>query len=285
MSNIVVDTDTYFSMILGLTRLSPVTVFSGALLIFARIVPLLILVPFLGAKTVPRVARLLFAGCLTIIFLPNIVIHLRQDIVMSMFFIGLMLKEAVIGLILGYLASIPFFIAQSSGSLIDHIRGSSSLQVTDPTTQTQTGPVGILYNYVLIAVFFTIGGPFVFFDALSTSFTIIPVDHLINPTFFNLKLPFWQMIVGLVNQVLTIAIQLGAPSIIGILMAEMFLGIANRLAPQVQIVFLGISLKSWVGLGLLAGAWYFIMNQLGKDSLEWMKMIERTMQQLSPPGG
>jgi len=285
MSNIVVDTDTYFSMILGLTRLSPVTVFSGALLIFARIVPLLILVPFLGAKTVPRVARLLFAGCLTIIFLPNIVIHLRQDIVMSMFFIGLMLKEAVIGLILGYLASIPFFIAQSSGSLIDHIRGSSSLQVTDPTTQTQTGPVGILYNYVLIAVFFTIGGPFVFFDALSTSFTIIPVDHLINPTFFNLKLPFWQMIVGLVNQVLTIAIQLGAPSIIGILMAEMFLGIANRLAPQVQIVFLGISLKSWVGLGLLAAAWYFIMNQLGKDSLEWMKMIERTMQQLSPPGG
>jgi len=285
MSNIVVDTDTYFSMILGLTKLSPVTVFSGALLIFARMVPLLVLVPFLGAKTVPRVARLLFAGCLTIIFLPNIVVHLRQDIVMSMFFIGLMLKEVVIGFILGFLASIPFFIAQSSGSLIDHIRGSSSLQVTDPTTQTQTGPVGILYNYVLIAVFFTIGGPFVFFDALSTSFTIIPVDHLINPTFFNLKLPFWQMIVGLVNQVLTIAIQLGAPSIIGILMAEMFLGIANRLAPQVQIVFLGISLKSWVGLGLLAAAWYFIMNQLGKDSLEWMKMIERTMQQLSPPGG
>jgi len=285
MSNIVVDTDTYFSMILGLTKLSPVTVFSGALLIFARMVPLLVLVPFLGAKTVPRVARLLFAGCLTIIFLPNIVVHLRQDIVMSMFFIGLMLKEVVIGFILGFLASIPFFIAQSSGSLIDHIRGSSSLQVTDPTTQTQTGPVGILYNYVLIAVFFTIGGPFVFFDALSTSFTIIPVDHLINPSFFNIKLPFWQMSVGLINQVLTIAIQLGAPSIIGILMAEMFLGIANRLAPQVQIVFLGISLKSWVGLGLLAAAWYFIMNQLGKDSLEWMKMIERTMQQLSPPGG
>ena len=285
MSNIVVDTDTYLSMILSLTKLSPVTIFSGILLIFARVVPLLILVPFLGAKTVPRVARLLFAGCLTIILLPNIIVHMKQDIIISMFFVGLMIKEAAIGFILGFLAAIPFIIAQSSGSLIDHIRGSSSLQITDPTTQTQTGPVGILYNYVLIAVFFAIGGPFLFFDALSSSFTIIPVDHLINPTFFNIKLPFWQMAIGLINQILTIAIQLGAPSIIGILMAEMFLGIANRLAPQVQIVFLGISLKSWVGLGVLAAAWYFIINQLGKESLEWMKMIERTIQQMSPPGG
>ena len=75
------------------------------------------------------------------------------------------------------------------------------------------------------------------------------------------------------------SIQLGAPSIIGILMAEMFLGIANRLAPQVQIVFLGISLKSWVGLAILAVAWVFIINQLGKESLSWVKSITQVIKQ------
>jgi len=62
-------------------------------------------------------------------------------------------------------------------------------------------------------------------------------------------------------------------------MAEMFLGIANRLAPQVQIVFLGISLKSWIGLALLAAAWYLIMTQLGKETLDWLKNIDLTIQQ------
>ena len=99
---------------------------------------------------------------------------------------------------------------------------------------------------------------------------------------FSLKVSFWKVIIGLLAHVLSLAIQLGAPSIIGILMAEMFLGIANRLAPRVQIVFLGISLKSFVGLALLAAAWFFILKQLGKESLSWIKVMYRTVQEIAP---
>ena len=62
-------------------------------------------------------------------------------------------------------------------------------------------------------------------------------------------------------------------------MAEMFLGIANRLAPQVQIVFLGISLKSWIGLGMLALAWYYIIQQFSKESEIWLNTIENAIKQ------
>ncbi len=58
-------------------------------------------------------------------------------------------------------------------------------------------------------------------------------------------------------------------------MAEMFLGIANRLAPQVQIAFLGMSLKSLVGIALLWAAWFFILQQLGKQSLQWVQKLNR----------
>jgi len=67
-----------------------------------------------------------------------------------------------------------------------------------------------------------------------------------------------------VSKVFAVGIQLAAPSILAILMTEMFLGIANRLAPQVQIVFLGMSLKSLVGLAVLCAAWFFIIQQLNK---------------------
>lgn len=88
------------------------------------------------------------------------------------------------------------------------------------------------------------------------------------------------MFISLFNHVMSMAIQLAAPSIVGILMAEMFLGIANRLAPQVQIVFLGIPLKSWLGIFCLSVAWYFIIQQLGKESLNWIKMIDQMINKL-----
>ena len=79
----------------------------------------------------------------------------------------------------------------------------------------------------------------------------------------------------LINQIATIAIQLSAPTIVAILMAEMFLGIANRLAPQVQIAFLGMSIKSLLGLALLWTAWFFILKQFTKQTYNWLSVINK----------
>ncbi len=278
MDNILSATDSYLALLLD-AKVSAQTVLYAFFLVLARILPIMIMAPFLGSRILPALVKVMFGFCLCSIFLPQIILTLNTEITMFSF-IWLALKELAIGFVFGLFVTVPFYIAQSSGSLIDHVRGSASLQVTDPTTSSQTGPLGILYNYVLIAVFFFVNGPFVFFSVLNQSFFIIPVDHLLNPDFFHLQLPFWKFSLSILNYLMSMAIQLAAPSFIGVLMAEMFLGIANRLAPQVQIVFLGISLKSWVGLGLLAAAWYFIMTQLGKESLSWIKAINDTLRQI-----
>ncbi len=212
---------------------------------------------------------------LAVIFIPQIIQTSAQtEFSFNIDFLGYALKELLMGFILGFLSAIPFYIAQGSGSLIDFMRGSSSLQVTDPFMQTQTSSIGVLFNYILIVVFFQIGGAFVFLDAVSESFRVLPIDKMIPTGFFNLNLPFWKTIMGLLTRIFAISIQLAAPSIVSILMAEMFLGIANRLAPQVQIVFLGMSLKSLLGLGLLWAAWFFILQQMAKQSLLWVKNID-----------
>lgn len=273
-------TEDYLAMFLNLKIEDPNTVLASFFLTLARILPIMAIVPFFGgSKLLPRPVKIMFAISIVAIIFPQTLMTIHEKIGFNALFIGFLLKELFIGFILAFLASIPFYIAEGSGSLIDHIRGSSALQVTDPVTQTQTGPMGNLYNYILIASFFFIGGPIYFINGITKSFELIPINKFFSPLFFTLKLPFWQMIVGLLDHVISLSLQLGAPSIVGILMTEMFLGIANRLAPQVQIVFLGISLKSWIGLGLLAAAWYFILQQLGKESLIWIKTIDTTMEQ------
>ncbi|MEL7431825.1 MAG: flagellar biosynthetic protein FliR [Chlamydiota bacterium] len=273
-------TDTYLNMVLSYPGISPNAVLVLFLLTLFRIIPIIVLAPFLGGKSLPNAAKMMFGIALSAIFIPNVLVHATKTLDFNMIFLVYAIKEVVFGFALGFLVSVPFYIAMTSGNLIDHIRGASSLQITDPSTQTQTSRLGLLYNYVLIAVFFMIGGPMYFFQAMASSFEIIPVDSYFNPAFFAGNVPFWKAMTHILYRIMSLALQLAAPSLIGILMTEMFLGIANRLAPQVQIVFLGIPLKSWVGLMLLALAWVFILDQLGKESLSWIRMMEILLQKM-----
>lgn len=273
-------TDNYVSLLLALPHLQPATVLSLFFLTLARLLPIISLAPFFGAKNVPMTIRMMFGIALTAIFLPQNLMVAHAELPFNITFIGYLTKELLIGTVLGFLSAVPFFIAQMAGSLIDHQRGSSALQVTDPTTQSQTGPIGILYNYVLIAIFFSLNGPFLFLDGLATSYQLIPVDGLINPTLFSLQTTFWKQLFGLFRTMMNLAIQLSAPALIGILLTDMFLGIANRLAPQVQIVFLGISLKSWVGIALLTAAWLLIIRVMGQEAITWVKSINSLIQQI-----
>lgn len=263
----------YVSLLLNQPNMTPIGLLSVAFLALFRIAPIVAIAPFLGAK-LPGGVKIGLAIALTVIFLPQAIGTSKGVFGFDLNFIAYGFKEVVLGAIMAFLASIPFYIAQGAGSLIDFMRGASSLQMQDPTMQTQSSPIGVLFNYVLIVVFFQIGAHFIFLDAVSESFRIIPIHKMIPTGFFNLDLVFWKTIMGLMTRIFAISIQLAAPSIVSILMAEMFLGIANRLAPQVQIVFLGMSLKSLLGLWLLWAAWFFILQQMAKQSLEWIKNVD-----------
>jgi len=258
-------TDDYVNIFLALPQMSPVTVLSVFFLTLARILPIMTVAPFLGAKNLPMTIRMMFSVALVAIFFPQNLLSVNTQIALGMPFIGLMLKELLIGACIGFFSAAPFFIAQMSGSLIDHSRGASSLQVNDPTTQTQASPIGLVYNYVLIAVFY--------------SYLFIPVDKGLSAEFFSLQMPFWKQAFGLGEHMYDMSIQLAAPALIGVLLTDLFLGIANRLAPQVQIVFLGMPLKSWVGLALMTVAWVLIIQVMGKESISWFKALNQLIRQ------
>lgn len=273
-------TDNYLSLILTLPNLEFYTLLSVFFLTLARMIPIMVFAPFLGGKNLPAPIRLMAATALVLLFLPANLALIQRQIPYDLVWIGLMLKELLIGTVFAFLSMIPFFLVQMSGTLIDHSRGSSALQVSDPTTQSQTSPIGILFNYVLIALFFALNGPFIFFDAIGQSFTAFPVDQLVSRNVFDSSGVYWKQTASLLSWIFDLSVRIAAPALIGILLTDLFLGIANRLAPQVQIVFLGISLKSWVGIALLTAAWGLIIKVMGKESIIWFKLITKWIQQI-----
>jgi len=267
----------YADFIFNLPHISAVGVLTLFFLIFMRLAPIMAMVPFLGAKLAPAIARVGLAVFLSLVLLPFVAAKTNESVSFNNAFLGYAFKEVLIGFVLGFILSIPFYTVQTSGIIIDYLRGASIMQAQDPSMQTQASPIGILYNYILIVIFLQIGGHFLLFDALLRSFDLVPANHYINPLFFSSGNPFWHIGVDIMNQIVTIGIQLASPALVAILMAEMFLGIANRLAPQVQIAFLGMSIKSLLGLTLLWASWFFILKQFNKHTYDWFELLNKVV--------
>jgi type III secretion protein T len=270
-------TDTYLSVILSRPLNEVWNIF---LLGLARIVPTIAIAPFYGGKMIGDVVKLGLGVCITFVFLPFLILTNPSSFTMDVTFLLLMAKEVIIGALLGFIIAIPFYYAQGAGALIDHQRGSQSLQVMDPSTQMQTSPTGTLYNDMLLVLFFAISGPILFFDGLFTSFTLIPLDSFFPSQFFDLKHPFWITMMGILTTVVKIALQLSAPSLIGMLLSDLFLGIANRMAPQVQISFLLWSFKAFIGIAMLFLAWWLVIKQLDAQATAWLKTYSSLAKQL-----
>ncbi len=269
-----VDTSDYLTFLLSFSDVPPASILSTFFLGLMRIAPIVAIAPFLGAK-LPLPVKMGLVIALTAIILPHLILTAaRPAPAFDQTFSLYCLKEFFIGFVIAFLVTIPFQIVQASGVLIDFLRGSSALMVTDPLMQNQVSPIGVLYNYIFVVLFYQIDGPFIFLQGLLNSYTLIPVDGFISVTFFNAGGHFWKVIFTLLTKFTALSIQLAAPSILAILMAEMFLGIANRLAPQVQIAFLGMALKSLLGLALLWAGWFFILQQVAKQSLLWLTNLD-----------
>ncbi len=251
------------------------------LLSILRLGPIVRLAPFLGAKVMPGMARMGLILILGVIFFPNILVYSSTGpLTFDLVFIGYALKELILGYILGFFSMIPFLIANSAGIFIDFVRGSSMLMQQDVTLQQQASPLGILYNSVFIVMFYQLGGVWLFFDAITTSYQIMPPSAWFNMNFFSLTTPLWKQATTILHSIIAISLQLAAPSLVAILMAEVFLGIANRLAPQVQIIFLGMPIKSLLGIFFLWVGWLFILTQGNKQLFSWFRSLEQIIDSL-----
>jgi type III secretion protein T len=253
------------------------------LLFLGRMLPIIALSPFFGARVLPHPVKVTFALSLFVIFLPQLLKVTTKPLDFNLLLVLYFMKEVFIGFAIGFVMSMPFTIVQNAGIIIDHQRGGASLMVNDPTIQNQSSPLGTLFNYVLIYIFFTIDGPFMFIDAIITSYDIVPPDEFINPHFFIKGSGFWETQINLFNKVMVVSIQLATPALLAILMTDVFLGIANRLAPQVQITFLGMPLKSLLALAVVCLGWKLFEEEITKQCYVWLQSVKYMITLFKPP--
>ena len=224
----------------------------------ARIGGAFAICPALAESMIPGVARRAATLAFAVIAVPAIHAQMPPGEPSWWMFSLVAIKEAVLGFLIGFFSAVPFWIAENVGNFIDNQRGATMGEVFSPLSGGQVSTTGIFFTQIVSTVFFVSGAIFLFLGALYESYSIWPVFG--GWVRFSPTAP--QEILGTLDSMLRATVVISAPAIIVMFLATLGLGFVNRTAPQLNVFFLSMPVKSALGIAMLVVYLPFIMDML-----------------------
>lgn len=230
-------------------------------LAYTRILVAITLVPFFGGKLVKQRVKMGIATALFLVLAPAAFPEESEPVTFTGgIFALLLMKEAFVGLVIGFLVALLFHAVEAAGRFIDFARGASMAQLMAPQVGSQVSLFGQIYLQMTIVIFLAIGGHHAFLRGLGRSYELIPVTEL--PAMVGGGQAIGTLLIQSTSNLFGIALQLAAPAAAATFVTDVFLGIANKVAPQIQVFFLGMPLKAMVGILMV-----FLVFGLLKDEI------------------
>ncbi len=218
------------------------------LLTFLRISVVLFLLPVYGTKSIPNTVKAATALVLSLAFWPHLGFDAELFPSHRLSVVLMVLGEVTMGLTLGLVVNFIFAAVQTGGQLIGFQMGYAMVSVVDPLTGTSESITAHFLWMVSMLTFLTLNGHLALLAAVGESFKLAPPGSLfITSAVAGRVLEFSGVIFSL-------AVQIAAPVLVAIFLADLGLALMGRAAPQMNVMMVGFPLKIIVGfffLGLI----------------------------------
>ena len=211
-------------------------------LAFTRIMAMLMSVPVLGSQSIPSQVRIGLGVILTAILLPWQPLPEATEALGLFAMVAGIFSELVIGLMASMASVLVFGAVQIAGEMMGIGSGFGSGRLFNPTLGETGTSVDQLFIMVAMLIFVILDGHHGVIRAVQQSFVYSPI---------NAGIPFSspEKLITLTAQLISTGIQMALPVMVAIFLADLALGLLARVAPQVQVYFLGLPLK--IGLGMI----------------------------------
>lgn len=237
----------------------------GFFLIFTRIGALMLSAPVFSSQRVPLQLRAGISLMLAFLLQP-VVAPTGPGTPDSLFiFVLLLVREAAIGLMIGYVANLIFSVVEMAGELQDTQTGFGFAGVVDPTMTRPSAILGQFQTVLLWLVFFAVNGHLVLLQAVADSFQMVPLGQ------FQYAPALTDNMVRTALTMFSIAIRISAPVLASVLLADLGLGVLQRTAPQLNIIAVGFPIKITIAvtvlslsLPFLTAAWRDLIPYMGE---------------------
>ncbi|MCQ2392399.1 MAG: type III secretion system export apparatus subunit SctT [Kiritimatiellae bacterium] len=224
-----------------------------------RVVAAMELLPALSSSMVTGLGRRAAALAFAFLAVPVTLREMPDMAQLTTVYLGVVaLKETAIGLLIGFFAAVPFWIAENVGNVIDNQRGATMGEVYSPLSGAQVSTTGIFFTQIVSTIFFVGGAVLIFLGAIYKSWAIFPIFS----GDFSVASTAATTVLGTVDTVMRTTFIIAAPIIILMFLATIGLGFVNRTAPQLNVFFLSMPIKSALGIAMLVIYLQFIMDML-----------------------
>jgi flagellar biosynthetic protein FliR len=214
------------------------------LMLFARITSLLVAAPAFGHQAIPVQLKVALGLFLSLVMYP--VASVQAPLIDPAFLplVLMILQEVAAGLVIGFATGLLFAGVRFAGELISLDTGLSMAAMFDPESNKQASVISEFMYLVMLMVFLLLNGHHFILEALSLSYTAIPIGGLS----FNAVAS--TALIRLVGTLFICAIKLAAPIMVAVFVMSVALAILSRVMPQMNIFMVAFPLK--IGVGFFA---------------------------------
>jgi flagellar biosynthetic protein FliR len=229
-----------------------------AALIAARVLPVVVLAPWLGGEIVPNEVKIGTGVALVLLLYP--VVGTELPPMQALPYLGLLLKEIMVGLVLTYVSGVIFEAVRAAGTLIDTAGGANMATAMVPEIQQQASLFANLQLQLSVVLFFTIGGHRLFFASLFESFRAVPLMHY--PTLTSGPVPLVELTLRLGGDLFIVAFMLSAPVLAAIFLTDVTMGLLNRVAPTINVFFMAMPIKMMTSVAIVLFSLTLLVKEL-----------------------
>lgn len=165
--------------------------------------------------------------------------------------------QVVVGAALGFLCYLVLVAVQTAGDLLDVFGGFSLAFAFDPLMQTGNAVLGRFYQMTALALLLASGGYLVMLGGFLRSYQAIPLDGGLD---LGTLAAVLQDGVG---QMLLAALQIAAPLLAVLFLADVALGLLTRVAPALNAFALGFPFKILLTLLLVSAGFIALPGIVG----------------------
>ena len=244
------------------------------LVIAMRIAGFVFVAPFFSNSSMPQRAKLLlsFSVALVSFFVIPQDEPLQYSGVIG--YAGIIISEAIAGMILGLFCNLAMFILSFAGQLADMEIGLSMVTQFDTTNNIQVTITSNILTYAVMLTMVVTNMHLYILRAVIDSFVLIPVGKVVfSPEFYKGYL-------GYLIDFMVLAFRIILPVFAALLVVNAILAVLAKAAPQMNMFVIGFQLKIFVGLAVLTIMMMFlpsISEMIFDEMMELMKMAAAYM--------
>jgi flagellar biosynthetic protein FliR len=214
---------------------------------------------------IPRLVRFMLAVVLSLSVLSTAAVHAPPAEIGPL--VTSAAEQFVIGASLGFLTRLLFSAVEAAGSLIDLFGGFAVAAAYDPLSANPTSIFGKFYGILATSLLFASNAHLVIVQGFLRTFSVMPLDGSIDTSRIGSA-----AVHGLTTMFVS-ALQIAAPLIAVLFIADIALGVLSRISPQLNVFQMSFPFKIMLTLGLVGMGFALLPQVIGQIADDATRLV------------